>query len=256
MAVGRSLGDPRLSAFVALSPSPARDGRDPRESFGQVQKPVMCMTGTKDRSVINRDVTPEMRRTVYRALAPGDKYELVLDKAEHGAFGNRRLPGERGNPRYHAAILRITTAFWDAYLRGDAQAKAWLQSDTAREVLVKEDVWGVEVVGGAQSLDEFCCGLSPDDVRRPPRRRPRPRRREPDLPSPLASGLMTVASPPVWGVDSLRSLRRSDPPCFFCGSPPWFFGSPSPDRRLLRRPPRRRRRLVPFLSSLWSPLPP
>ncbi|MCU0982443.1 MAG: dienelactone hydrolase, partial [Pirellulaceae bacterium] len=63
---------------------------------------------------------------VFPALAPGDKFELVLDKAEHSVFTERPLPGDREqrNLNHHRAILAISTAFWDAYLRGDAAAKA------------------------------------------------------------------------------------------------------------------------------------
>jgi len=49
--------------------------------------------------------------------------------AEHSAFGDRPLPGDQKprNPNHHRAILALSTAFWDAYLRGDAAARAWLQ---------------------------------------------------------------------------------------------------------------------------------
>ena len=59
------------------------------------------------------------------------KYELVLDKAEHSAFSERGLPGDKDkrNPNHHRALLALSTAFWDAYLKGDARAKQYLQSD-------------------------------------------------------------------------------------------------------------------------------
>lgn len=46
-----------------------------------------------------------------------------------------------GNPNHHRAILAITTAFWDSYLRDDAEAKKWLDSDAVRGVLEKADQW-------------------------------------------------------------------------------------------------------------------
>jgi hypothetical protein len=68
---------------------------------------------------------------------------LVLDKAEHSAFGDRALPGEteRRNPNHHRAILAVTTAFWDASPRNDEQARQWLGSDAVRSVLEKDDQW-------------------------------------------------------------------------------------------------------------------
>ena len=37
--------------------------------------------------------------------------------------------------RYHKAILALTTAFWDAQLKGDKEAKVWLDGDGAKSVL-------------------------------------------------------------------------------------------------------------------------
>jgi hypothetical protein len=67
----------------------------------------------------------------------------VLDNAEHSAFTERALPGEteRRNPNHHRAMLAVTTAFWDAYLRDDIEARQWLDSDSVRSVLEKDDQW-------------------------------------------------------------------------------------------------------------------
>lgn len=44
---------------------------------------------------------------------------------------------------HHPAIQRISTAFWDAYLKGDERAKAWLQSAVLHKELSLDpkDVW-------------------------------------------------------------------------------------------------------------------
>jgi hypothetical protein len=80
---------------------------------------------------------------VFRALPPDNKYELVLDRAEHSAFSDRALPGdsERRNPNHHRAILALSTAFWDAFLKDDSTAKAWLNGDSPRSVLEANDRW-------------------------------------------------------------------------------------------------------------------
>jgi hypothetical protein len=100
------------------------------------------MTGTHDTAAIGGQ-TVATRLAVFPALRPGDKYELVLNGAEHSAFTDRPLPGDRKprNPNHHRAILALSTAVWDAYLRGDAAAKAWLQGEGARSVLEAEDRW-------------------------------------------------------------------------------------------------------------------
>ena len=131
----------RIKAAIAFSPSSPRRG-DPEKSFGKVAIPWMLMTGTKDLSVIgNADMAS--RLAVYPALPSGDKYEVVLYNAEHSAFTDRALPGdtEPRNPNHHRAILALSTAFWDAHLRGDEAAEAWLDGDGARSVLEKRDRW-------------------------------------------------------------------------------------------------------------------
>ncbi|MFO0826175.1 MAG: hypothetical protein U0792_24170 [Gemmataceae bacterium] len=138
---GKSATDPRIKAAIAFSPSIPKVG-DPKKFFGDVKIPWLLMTGTNDTSIIN-DTTVKDRLAVYPALPPGGKYELVLDKAEHSAFTDRPLPGEKGtrNPNHHKAILAISTAFWDAYLKDDSAAKKWLDGDGPRSVLDKADQW-------------------------------------------------------------------------------------------------------------------
>ena len=72
-----------------------------------------------------------------------DKYELVLDNAEHSAFSGRGLPGDshKRNPNHHKAILALSTAFWDAYLKEDLNAKNWLSGQKANSVLEANDRW-------------------------------------------------------------------------------------------------------------------
>jgi hypothetical protein len=68
---------------------------------------------------------------------------LVLDGAEHLAFSDRLVAGDRGkrNPNHHRVILALSTAFWDAYLQGSKEARAWLDGSGPKGVLEKGDVW-------------------------------------------------------------------------------------------------------------------
>jgi predicted dienelactone hydrolase len=139
---GLSFTDPRIQAAIAMSPSLPRRGGDPVESFGRVAIPWLLMTGTKDVAPIG-GADLESRLAVYPALPPGGKYELVLDGAEHSAFTDRALPGDSSprNPNHHRVILALTTAFWDAWLRGDEAARRWLDGDDPRSVFEKGDRW-------------------------------------------------------------------------------------------------------------------
>lgn len=133
--------DMRIKAAVLFSPSAPRRGT-PADAFGEVKIPWLLMTGTADVAPIG-DQTLEQRLAVFPALPPGNKYEVVLEGAEHSAFGDRPLPGDRGqrNPNHHRAILAISTAFWDAYLKDDPAAKAWLDGPGPRTVLEEKDKW-------------------------------------------------------------------------------------------------------------------
>lgn len=139
--LGKSFTDPRIKAAIAFSPSPPRAG-DAQSAFADVRMPVMLMTGTLDDSPVG-NTTPEQRRLVFPALPDGDKYELVLDQARHNAFSDRRRPGAIAprNPNHHKVILALSTAFWDAYLRGDPAAKAWLAGDRPQAIMEKADLW-------------------------------------------------------------------------------------------------------------------
>ena len=140
--VDRSFHDPRIDAFFAMSPSASR-GISSAEAFGHITAPVLCMTGTEDGSPITPETTPESRREVYAALPAGDKYQLVFEGGNHFAFSDTGFQDENRIAHHHPAIQQISTRFWDAYLKGDAAAKTWLQSAAPREAcaLVEKDVW-------------------------------------------------------------------------------------------------------------------
>ncbi|MFH5805684.1 alpha/beta hydrolase family protein [Alienimonas sp. DA493] len=152
---GQSLGrrgprglDPRIDAAVALSPSVPSRG-DAAEAFGRVAIPWLLMTGTKDDGAGVSMQTPESRRQVFPNLPPTiDRYQLVLKDAEHHAFGDVRGFGVRPrNPNHHRAILALSAAFWDAHLRADPAAKAWLHGDGAKSVLEAGDEWDARPAG-------------------------------------------------------------------------------------------------------------
>lgn len=140
--LGKSFPDPRFDAFLPMSPSTGR-GVGATEAFGHIKAPVLCMTGTADTSVITPEMTAESRREVYAALPEGDKFQLVFEGGTHSAFSDAALFNDKQLEHHHGAIQVISTRFWDAYLKGDAAAKAWLQSEKPRTEanLIAKDVW-------------------------------------------------------------------------------------------------------------------
>ncbi len=134
--------DPRLDAFILMSPSPPAMGT-PESAYGHIDAPIFCMTGTKDATAIKTraHVTPESRQTIYPALKDGGKYHLVFKDGQHHIFSGSTRRGKERHPRFHPAILKLSTAFWNAHLKGDAKAKEWLQSNQVRDLLIEEDVY-------------------------------------------------------------------------------------------------------------------
>ena len=147
IAGGQRFTDTRIRAALVLSPSAPRAG-NPATAFGEVKLPWLLMTGTKDVAPIGK-ADLQSRWAVYPALHGAPKYELVLNNAEHSVFTDRPLPGdhEPRNPNHHRVILALSTAFWDAYLRGDAAALTWLNGSGPRSVMEDEDQWRMSVGG-------------------------------------------------------------------------------------------------------------
>lgn len=141
-ALGKSFTDTRILAAVVMSPSAPRRKKSTDNAFGGVTIPWLLMTGTLDDAPIG-DIDAASRLEVFPALPPRDKYELVLFDAEHFAFTDSLGVDKthQRNPNHHRVILALSTAFWDAYLRGDTAAKDWLQGDGARTVLDAKDGW-------------------------------------------------------------------------------------------------------------------
>lgn len=132
-----SFADSRLTAAVMMSPAPPKTG-DPDEAFSTIKIPCLLLTGTRDSSPI-RDMEPAERLKVFPAIRNAPVWQVVFDGLEHMDFGERG--GSQEGKRYHRAILALTTAFWDAELKGDKRALEWLNGDGAKSALTKDDKW-------------------------------------------------------------------------------------------------------------------
>jgi predicted dienelactone hydrolase len=141
---GTKLTDPRIRAAVIFSPS-VPVSTTAEQAFGAVKIPWLLMTGTKDIAPIG-PADLNSRLAVYPALHGAPKYQVVLNNAEHSAFTDRALPGDREprNPNRHRVILALSTAFWDAYLQGNKDALEWLNGAGPRSVMEAGDDWKAE----------------------------------------------------------------------------------------------------------------
>jgi dienelactone hydrolase len=123
---GGNFTEPRFKAAIAMS-TPVPKQKDYDRVYRGVHIPILHMTGTEDDSPIGETKAAE-RRIAYDHIQGVDQYLVTFQGGDHMIFSGRRiLEGDRAkDPLFHSLILQGTTAFWDAYLKGDAAAKDWL----------------------------------------------------------------------------------------------------------------------------------
>ncbi|HEX4961097.1 MAG TPA: acetylhydrolase [Thermoanaerobaculia bacterium] len=122
----RSLADRRIEAAIEMSAPVPRDA-DLDRAYAKITIPILHMTGTLDDSPIG-DTKAAERRIPFDHVKAAGQYLVTFQGGDHMTFaGVRRRPvNEEKDARFHDLILQGTTAFWDAYLKGDAAAKSWL----------------------------------------------------------------------------------------------------------------------------------
>ncbi|HKV60552.1 MAG TPA: hypothetical protein VJO16_01450 [Candidatus Acidoferrum sp.] len=126
---GRNLADSRVKAALCLSPQgPGQFGLN-EYSFDQIALPYMGMTGSLDS--LGPVASPAWHKIPFERSHPGDKYHLFIEGANHMSFITPRtilLPHAKQDGAIFDYTNSAALAFWDAYLKGDARAKAYLQS--------------------------------------------------------------------------------------------------------------------------------
>lgn len=122
-----SFADPRVKAAIVYSPSKPRRG-DPAQALANIRMPMFHMTGTNDQNPLDPSEPASERQAPYRHLTNAEKYLLVFKDGDHMIFSGRDFRGgpRPNDPRFHAWIQKASLAFWDAYLRGKADAKTYL----------------------------------------------------------------------------------------------------------------------------------
>jgi predicted dienelactone hydrolase len=147
-----TISDQRVKAAVAMSASPPRDKNQYAKAYGDIQIPCLHMTGTLDDSPVGNGKAAD-RRVPFDHMTKADQYLVTFEGGDHMIFsdaaGNRaftkligKQPGTGGDrakdERFQEYIKSISTAFWDACLKDDAKAKAWLTDGSCQEALGKE----------------------------------------------------------------------------------------------------------------------
>lgn len=122
----QDFSDARIKAAVALSPQgPGIMGLD-SDAWDWITVPSLSLMGTMDIEIWTPN--PLLRRIPYDRTPGRDQYLVTINGAGHQTyldfgFWLPRTPERETN---HAYILAATTAFFDAHLKKDAAAQAWL----------------------------------------------------------------------------------------------------------------------------------
>ncbi|MBI5250506.1 MAG: protein kinase [Desulfomonile tiedjei] len=92
-----------------------------------VKIPCMHITGSPERGP-GVGVTPDDRRLMFDNIRGSDQYLIVFGVADHDVLPHQPSTGEQeaNASAIHDLICISSTAFWDAYLKADAKAGAWL----------------------------------------------------------------------------------------------------------------------------------
>jgi predicted dienelactone hydrolase len=154
----RSFADARVKCVLTVSAAGTGEYGLTKESWKGAKGPALYVTGTRD---VRPGHDAAWRKEPFNLSPAGDKYLVILDGATHFDFGggsqggtsaarggaesgggspsNRRPAGGRfGGGRFGVAsragqfapyVHSATLAFWDAYLKGSAEAKTHLQTD-------------------------------------------------------------------------------------------------------------------------------
>jgi len=125
---GVSYRDERVRAAVPISMSEAM----PAEAYESVAIPMLHITGTRDSSYAY-GTTPRARRVPFESIPRDDQILVTIAGANHSTPSDDESPANRAA---HDVIRNVTTAFWNATLRGKplhfpAYANAKIETRTA-----------------------------------------------------------------------------------------------------------------------------
>lgn len=123
------LREERFKAGILYSPVPIAHLSDasPEELYSSIDMPLLHMTGTEDDSPIE-GFGYEHRLVVHEHAGHPEKYLLVKKDGDHMVYNGTRgkLEANPLRPRHEELVKVGALAFWEAQLRADEKAKAWL----------------------------------------------------------------------------------------------------------------------------------
>jgi predicted dienelactone hydrolase len=135
-----SLADPRVKAAIPMSAPVPKNRERFKTAFDKIKIPCLHMTGTLDDSPIGETQAKD-RRVPFDHIQGATQYLITFQGGDHMIFSGRRRRGDgEKDARFQDLIRMSSTAFWDAYLRDDPHAAAWLAEGGLETVLGRDGV--------------------------------------------------------------------------------------------------------------------
>jgi len=137
-----TLSDKRPKCFLLVSPQGV-GGLLREDSWSDMKRPALVVTGSKDGDPFgDPEKTPQWRLAPFEKSAPGDKHLVFIEGAGHsfgGIAGIRRRRTRKERNEHHVNVVRFAgLAFFDAYVKGDARARRWLDEGAVAEATKAE----------------------------------------------------------------------------------------------------------------------
>ena len=127
--IGPVFRDARIKCAIYFSPPiSAPSVQNPSAAFSSISVPGFVMTGTQDSSPIG-ETRPEWRRLLYDGISTGDQYLVIFNGGDHMIFSGRLHRSDKDD-FFQPRIAKLSTAFLDAYLKGDKKQLRWLKTES------------------------------------------------------------------------------------------------------------------------------
>jgi hypothetical protein len=125
-------GNPQVRAIIVLSEPAQNRNAILNNTYSRIGVPILEMTETiTGIPAQRRGRRPDQKVMPYNFSTERDIYSIIFNVADYMIFsGDRhRNFGKDKMDAYHISFIKdVTTAFWDAYLKNDLQAKQWLRN--------------------------------------------------------------------------------------------------------------------------------
>jgi dienelactone hydrolase len=132
----RSLREERIKAGILYSPTPIMHLTDAPHAqvYGGINIPLFHMTGTEDHSPLEHHKY-EDRLVIQEHAQHPEQYLKILEGGDHMVYtGSRgKLAHNPKREEYEGIIKAASLAFWDAHLKDDEAAKAWLKARWSKD---------------------------------------------------------------------------------------------------------------------------